>query len=71
MLEHFFEDTPVSGNVLSGTTSVDGPVTVTKFTIGGTDYTAGTTATMLRDLRDWRSACRNRVLAIPVSSASR
>ncbi|WP_405198032.1 Ig-like domain-containing protein [Brachymonas sp. G13] len=40
------EDTPVSGSVLDGTTSVDGPVTVTEFTVGGTTYQAGETATI-------------------------
>ena len=29
------EDTPLSGSVLTGTTSVDGPVTVTTFTVAG------------------------------------
>ena len=38
------EDTPISGSVLEGTSSVDGPVTVTEFTIGNTTYTAGKTA---------------------------
>ncbi|WP_169795478.1 cadherin-like domain-containing protein, partial [Dechloromonas denitrificans] len=37
---------PLSGTVLSGTSSVDGPVSVTTFTVGGTTYAAGTTATL-------------------------
>ncbi|PYY66370.1 hypothetical protein CRX42_32750, partial [Pseudomonas jessenii] len=40
------EDTAVSGSVLTGTTSVDGPVSVVNFTIGDTTYTAGQTATI-------------------------
>ncbi|KJH74877.1 beta strand repeat-containing protein, partial [Pseudomonas sp. ES3-33] len=40
------EDAPVSGSVLTGTSSVDGPVSVLNFTIGETTYTAGTTATI-------------------------
>jgi transcriptional regulator of nitric oxide reductase len=42
------EDTPLTGSVLTGTTSVDGPVTVTSFTLAGdaTVYTAGQTATI-------------------------
>ncbi|WP_177224681.1 tandem-95 repeat protein [Variovorax sp. 770b2] len=42
------EDTPLSGSVLTGTTSVDGPVTVTTFGVAGDDtaYTAGQTATL-------------------------
>ncbi|KIQ23265.1 hypothetical protein RT97_25870 [Variovorax paradoxus] len=42
------EDTPLTGSVLTGTTSVDGPVTVTNFTVAGDDtiYTAGQTATI-------------------------
>ena len=40
------EDTPVTGSVLTGTSSVDGPVSVVNFTIGATTYTAGSTATI-------------------------
>jgi Mg-chelatase subunit ChlD len=40
------EDTAVSGSVLTGTSSVDGPVSVVSFTVGATTYTAGTTATI-------------------------
>ncbi|WP_458717758.1 tandem-95 repeat protein [Pseudomonas gregormendelii] len=40
------EDAPVSGSVLTGTSSVDGPVSVLNFTIGETTYAAGTTATI-------------------------
>ncbi|MVW89417.1 retention module-containing protein, partial [Pseudomonas sp. PB101] len=40
------EDAPVSGSVLTGTSSVDGPVSVVNFTIGETTYTAGSTATI-------------------------
>ena len=41
------EDTPATGNVLSNDTDVDGnTLNVTKFTIGGVDYAAGTTATI-------------------------
>jgi VCBS repeat-containing protein len=40
------EDTTLTGNVLSGTTSVDGAVSITDFTIGGTTYAAGTTAAL-------------------------
>jgi hypothetical protein len=41
------EDTPATGNVLTNDTDVDGnTLTVTKFTIGGVDYVAGTTATI-------------------------
>ena len=29
------EDTPISGSVLTGTVSVDGPVTVTQFQVAG------------------------------------
>nr|WP_223530603.1 Ig-like domain-containing protein [Pseudomonas sp. BF-B-26] len=38
------EDTAITGSVLSGTSSVDGPVSVVNFTIGGTTYAAGATA---------------------------
>ncbi|MEO4017935.1 cadherin-like domain-containing protein, partial [Pseudomonas rossensis] len=40
------EDAPVSGSVLNGTSSVDGPVSVLNFTIGETTYAAGSTATI-------------------------
>lgn len=42
------EDTPISGSVLTGTSSVDGPVTITGFAIDGdlTAYAAGDTATI-------------------------
>ena len=40
------EDTAITGSVLSGTSSVDGPVSVVNFTIGGTTYAAGATATI-------------------------
>ncbi|KJH75769.1 beta strand repeat-containing protein, partial [Pseudomonas sp. ES3-33] len=40
------EDTAVTGSVLTGTSSVDGPVSVLNFTIGANTYTAGTTATI-------------------------
>ncbi|PNB68563.1 hypothetical protein C1X64_30920, partial [Pseudomonas sp. GW456-E7] len=40
------EDTAVSGSVLTGTSSVDGPVSVVNFTIGETTYAAGSTATI-------------------------
>ncbi|RGE46916.1 tandem-95 repeat protein [Comamonas testosteroni] len=40
------EDTPISGTVLGGTSSVDGPVSVVDFTVGGSTYTAGSTATL-------------------------
>jgi gliding motility-associated-like protein len=42
------EDTPATGNVLTNDTDVDAgtTLTVTKFSIGGTDYAAGTTATI-------------------------
>ncbi|PPK35130.1 hypothetical protein CD175_29985, partial [Pseudomonas laurylsulfatiphila] len=40
------EDAPVTGSVLTGTSSVDGPVSVVNFTIGETTYTAGSTATI-------------------------
>ncbi len=41
------EDAPVSGSVLTGTSSVDGPVSVVNFTIGDTAYAAGSTATII------------------------
>ena len=40
------EDTPINGNVLEGTSSVDGPVSVVSFMVGGTTYTAGQSATI-------------------------
>lgn len=42
------EDTTLTGNVLTGTSSVDGPVTVKSFTVAGdpASYTAGVTATI-------------------------
>ncbi|MBD9604024.1 cadherin-like domain-containing protein, partial [Pseudomonas sp. PDM10] len=40
------EDAPVNGSVLTGTSSVDGPVSVVNFTVGGTQYQAGDTATL-------------------------
>ncbi|KJH75813.1 cadherin-like domain-containing protein, partial [Pseudomonas sp. ES3-33] len=40
------EDTAVTGSVLTGTSSVDGDVTVVNFTIGTSTYTAGSTATI-------------------------
>ncbi|WP_225571215.1 cadherin-like domain-containing protein, partial [Pseudomonas sp. Y24-6] len=40
------EDTAVTGSVLTGTSSVDGDVTVVNFTIGTNTYTAGSTATI-------------------------
>ena len=42
------EDTTLNGNVLTGTTSVDGPVTVTTFTVAGVagTFNAGQTATI-------------------------
>ncbi|PVZ54332.1 hypothetical protein C9422_24860, partial [Pseudomonas sp. B1(2018)] len=40
------EDAPVTGSVLTGTSSVDGPVSVVNFTIGDTTYVAGQTATI-------------------------
>ncbi len=36
----------LSNTVLSGTSSVDGPVTVADFTVGGTTYTPGTTVNL-------------------------
>ncbi|WP_162263165.1 hypothetical protein, partial [Legionella moravica] len=37
------EDTTLTGNVLTGTSSVDGPVTITGFNVAGdtTNYSAG------------------------------
>ena len=41
------EDTPLNGNVLSNDTDVDGDALhVTQFTVGGTTYAAGSTATL-------------------------
>jgi CshA-type fibril repeat protein len=41
------EDTPLSGNLLSNATDVDGDIlSITQFTIGSTTYTAGDTATI-------------------------
>ncbi|WP_414925232.1 cadherin-like domain-containing protein, partial [Pseudomonas sp. IT-P291] len=40
------EDTALTGSVLTGTSSVDGPVSVVSFTIGDTAYAAGSTATI-------------------------
>ncbi|WP_154910999.1 beta strand repeat-containing protein, partial [Pseudomonas fluorescens] len=40
------EDTAVTGSILTGTSSVDGPVSVVNFTVGGTQYQAGETATI-------------------------
>ncbi|MEO4017941.1 cadherin-like domain-containing protein, partial [Pseudomonas rossensis] len=40
------EDAPVNGSVLTGTNSVDGPVSVVNFTVGETTYAAGSTATI-------------------------
>ncbi|MEO8807592.1 MAG: tandem-95 repeat protein, partial [Burkholderiaceae bacterium] len=41
------EDTPVSGNVLANDTDIDGPaLSVSQFSIGGTVYAAGNTATV-------------------------
>ncbi|PMU07137.1 hypothetical protein C1Y11_28910, partial [Pseudomonas sp. FW305-20] len=40
------EDAPVTGSVLTGTSSVDGDVSVVNFTVGGTQYQAGDTATI-------------------------
>ncbi|MBV7550662.1 tandem-95 repeat protein, partial [Pseudomonas sp. PDM26] len=40
------ENTALSGSVLTGTSSVDGPVSVVSFTIGATTYAAGSTATI-------------------------
>ncbi|MFN5418900.1 MAG: Ig-like domain-containing protein, partial [Sphingomonadales bacterium] len=41
------EDQPITGNVLSNDTDIDGnPLTVTQFVIGGVPYVAGSTATI-------------------------
>ena len=40
------EDAPVNGSVLTGTSSVDGDVSVVNFTVGATTYAAGSTATL-------------------------
>ncbi|EJM70481.1 retention module-containing protein, partial [Pseudomonas sp. GM55] len=40
------EDTAINGSVLTGTSSVDGPVSVVNFTIGDTTYAAGSTASI-------------------------
>ncbi|WP_211371228.1 Calx-beta domain-containing protein, partial [Dechloromonas hortensis] len=40
------EDTILNGSVLTGTSSGEGPVSVTTFTVGGTTYAAGATATL-------------------------
>ncbi|PYY66375.1 hypothetical protein CRX42_32725, partial [Pseudomonas jessenii] len=40
------EDTALTGSVLAGTSSVDGPVSVESFTIGDTTFAAGSTATI-------------------------
>ena len=40
------EDTAFSGSVMTGTTSVDGQVSVVNFTIGESTYAAGSTATI-------------------------
>ncbi|MBA6354166.1 tandem-95 repeat protein, partial [Colwellia sp. BRX8-2] len=40
------EDTPVSGNVLNNADSVDGPLTVTSFTVDGDTYNAGETVSL-------------------------
>ena len=40
------EDTNVSGNLLTNASSADGTPVITEFTIGGTVFTAGTTATL-------------------------
>ncbi len=47
-VETTLEDTPLNGSVLSGTSSVDGPVTVSTFTIAGVTgtFNAGQTATI-------------------------
>ncbi|TWX62220.1 beta strand repeat-containing protein, partial [Colwellia hornerae] len=40
------EDTPATGNVLDNAASVDGPLTVTSFTVDGNTYNAGDTVTL-------------------------
>ncbi|QZA81615.1 retention module-containing protein [Deefgea piscis] len=40
------EDTPAKGNVLTNDSDVDSALTVTSFSIGGSSYTAGQTATI-------------------------
>ncbi|KIM06124.1 MAG: hypothetical protein KN64_01125 [Sulfurovum sp. AS07-7] len=40
-VETTLEDTPLIGNLLIGTSSVDGTVTVTKFVVEGVEYNAG------------------------------
>ena len=40
------EDTLLTGSVLTGTASVDGPVSVTQFVVGATTYAAGATASI-------------------------
>ena len=45
-VRHSREDTAVSGNVLDNAASVDGPLTVTSFTVAGNTYTAGDTVTL-------------------------
>jgi T1SS-143 domain-containing protein len=40
------EDTALTGSVLTGTSSVDGPVSVTQFVVGPTTYVAGATASI-------------------------
>ncbi|MCQ4143474.1 tandem-95 repeat protein, partial [Vogesella sp. AC12] len=40
------EDGVLSGSVLTGTSSIEGAVTVSSFSIGGSSYTAGQTATV-------------------------
>ena len=40
------EDTNVSGNLLTNASSADGTPVITEFTVGGTVFTAGTTATI-------------------------
>jgi len=41
------EDAALTGSVLTGTSSVDGPVSVTQFVVGATTYAAGATATLV------------------------
>ncbi|WP_414925054.1 tandem-95 repeat protein, partial [Pseudomonas sp. IT-P291] len=45
-LKTTLEDTVATGNVLTNDRDVDNVLTVTKFTIGGTEYSAGSTATI-------------------------